>query len=185
MDEKASWNHTCLDACGSACLGKNGKMKPWPTFSGMIEKLGGVRGISINRKTGSVLVEFDPEALAIEEVSSLARVAGIIGEMGEMIGEAETDDDNITWNELSILAKRLQKGFWNANRSVPRRRTDLPTSGCLSRRRCSCLGSCAPWPRVRTHRPPGPRCFGTAYSIFMHWQNPTQRLIVGSHASGK
>ncbi len=155
-------------------------------FSGMIERLSGVRSISVNRKTGSVLVEFDPEALAVEEVNSLARVAGIIGEIGEIIGQAEGEEDNIAWNELSIAAKRLQKAFWKANGSVRRATNGLVDLRLLIPAALLMLGIAR---AVATRKnPPTPwyALFWYAYSIFMHWQDPTKHMPhAGSLAGGK
>ena len=107
----------------------------------MIENLGGVRNLSVYPQTGSVLVEFDPKAFIMEELTSLARLARVVGEIGGAVEGEDREPEPFAWNEISVLAKRIQSGFYRANRSVGRVTGGLADLRFLSRCLCCCLES--------------------------------------------
>jgi copper chaperone CopZ len=131
----------------------------------------GIRDVTINAKTGSVLVEYDPDALDLNQLIALGQAANIITDVSDLTA---SQMEGNTWPGPSEASKEILAAFRRLDRNVSRltrgtvdAKTLVPLAlltvslgrAFLSERRVA-----APWYSLMWY----------AYSMFMHWHNPTR-----------
>lgn len=137
----------------------------------LLEKVDGIRCVSINQRTGSVLVEYDPDVLDLDELISLGRAANIVTDVEEQAFEQLGIKE---WPTTSDAARRVISGFRKVDTEISDvtggfvdAKTLIPLAIfalAVGRALVSQRKVAAPWYSLMWY----------AYSMFMHWHNPTR-----------
>jgi hypothetical protein len=130
----------------------------------------GILSVVMNPRTGSVLVNYDPDRLDFDALVQLARAAGII----RSPSEPRTHNEKRPWPHRSESAERLISGFRTLDRRI-----HLATNGAMDLKMLIPLvlvGISLGRAIARRDKGAIPThvLLWYAYNIFMQWNQPSQ-----------
>ncbi len=134
-------------------------------------EIDGVLNVVINTSTGSALVEYNPELLAVEEMLELGRKAGILN---VSTAPVSSDNTNQASQPPSEAAANIIKSFRKIDRTLYR-----VTRGTIDGKMAVSLlllGSALGKAMFAEKRQPAPwhSLLWYSYSTFMQWHNPAK-----------
>lgn len=135
----------------------------------MLRDIAGIRGVDVNAVTGSVLVEYDPESIDVDQLIAMGKAANIIGDIESA---AAGGIESPGFAPRSRAATRIVTGFQRfddlvnrASRGLLDAKTLMPLlllGVSLGRAFGKTKNAPAPWQSLMWY----------AYSMFMHWNSP-------------
>lgn len=135
----------------------------------VLQEVEGVAAVACNMETGSVLVNYDPDAVTGDRVIERGRRAGVVGDRPEPVIPSWCHGQ---WPQRSMMAESILHGFRRFDTTVCR-----ITRGTVDGKMAVSLlllGTSLGRALVAENRRPVPwhSLMWYAYSTFMHWHRP-------------